>query len=73
MTGLRRFKQLISGSRPLETHCYMAVIRAWFKCFKCKCSWFSDTDDGQECPECGSMNWEIFDEEDVSDFYGQEK
>jgi len=44
------------------------IIRTWFKC-ACYCTWYSDTSDGQECPECGSGEWEIIDEEDVSEFY----
>lgn len=47
----------------------MAIIRTWFLCFFCTCTWYSDNAGGQECPECGSIDWEIIDEEDVSELY----
>ena len=40
------------------------INRTWFKCEDCECTWYDDCNNSFDyCPECGSTNWEIFEDE----------
>jgi len=41
------------------------MTRIWFKCDDCECTWFSDGQSYNNCPECGSINFNEIEEEQL--------